>query len=172
LTGRAPYSEDDDNVALSNIRAGKAPRRRRFDGVTDLVWELLEKCWNMNPSRRISTARLYHAFARLSSTPPKIVRLPVVVVLEVQSIKISLNELGRQRLYVKFQYWNKSHTTSLTTNIKADDEYTWFVFRPFLPSLLSLSLGQERSGNMVDKNLRTSTRTDGTGLPRSTPPGT
>ena len=169
MTGSVPHAGCDDNVALSNIRAGKAPQRPS-DGVTDLVWEFLEKCWNMDPSRRPSAARVYDAFARLSSLPPEIQRLPGKLVLEVQSIKISLNELRQQWLCVKFQYGNKGYTTSLTTNAVIDGEYMWFAFRPFPPSLPSLNLGQERSGNLGDRNQRISTPTDG--RPRSAPPCT
>jgi len=123
----------------------------------------------MDPSRRPSAARLYDAFARLSSLPLEIERLPGKLVLQVQSIKMGRLGPGQQRLYVKSLYCGKGHTTSLTTSV-AGDEYTWFEIRPFLLSLPSLSLGQGHSGNLGDRNQRTSARTDG--LPRSAPPGT
>ena len=163
-----PHSGCYDNIALSNIRAGKVPRRPS-DRFTDLIWEFLEKCWNMDPSRRPSVTRVYDAFARLSSLPPETEGLPGKLVLCVQSIKISLNELRQQRFYVKVQYGNQGYTTSLTTNVVADDKYRWFGFRPFPPSLPSLSLGQGASGHVVDRNQRISTRADG--LPRSASPG-
>jgi len=164
-----PFSWCDDDVALSKIRAGKVPQRPS-EGITDPVWEFLEKCWNVDPSQRPSAARVYDAFTGPSSLRQRGVELPVVSVSQVHSLKISLNELRQQQFYVKFQYGNQGHTTSLTTDVVTDNEYTWFGFRPFPPSLPSLSLGQEPSGYMADRNQQTSTRiTDG--LPRSVPPG-
>ena len=164
-----PYSGCDDNVARLHILTGKAPQRPS-DGVTDLSWEILEKCWKMDPSRRPSAARVYNAFARLSSLPPEIERLPGKLLLQVEGIKISPNKLWRQRYYVRFRYGHRGHTTPLTMGFVADDEYIWFGFRPFPPSLPPLNLGQGPSRYMADKNQQTSTRTDG--LPRSAPPCT
>ena len=72
--------------------------------------------------------------------------------MQVQSLKISLISTKKQRFYVKFKYGDKEQTTSLTTGAAAGDEYTWFALCSSPTSLLSLSLGQEPSGNLVDRN--------------------
>jgi len=78
--------------------------------------------------------------------------LPGKLKLQAQSIKISLNKPRRQRFSVRFRYGNEDHTTSPTTKALAGDEHTWFAFYPPPAPLLSLIRGQERSGNLVDRN--------------------
>ena len=155
-----PYFGCDDVTALSHIRAGATPERPS-EGIADPVWQFLEKCWRMVGSQRPSAAEVYDVFSELRSIPKKLK-------LQFQSVKIPLNKTRQQGVYVKFKYGNTVHTTSLTTRVVAGAEYTWFVSRPFTPILSSLSLGQEHSGNLVDRDQRASSLTDD--LPRSAPP--
>jgi len=66
-----PYSEYNDIVALSRVQAGELPRRPP-DGITDPVWEFLEKCWNGNPTKRPSTAQVYDALSRFQPLPESV----------------------------------------------------------------------------------------------------
>ena len=91
--------------------------------------------------------------------------LPGIVVLQVQSVKLLLNGPRQQRVYVRFKYGNMAYTTPQTTQVVAGDEYTWLALGPPLPSLPSLSLQQERSRNLVDRDRQTEPRADG--IPRS-----
>ena len=134
LTGSIPYSGCDDAAALSNIRAGDIPERPS-NGIPDPIWQLLEKCWSIDPQKRPSVYEFYGALSGFRSVRPGKLKF------EVQRIKISFIGAKKRRFSVKFKYGNKSHATSLTTKTAAGDEYTWFVFRPSLPSLLSLSPG-------------------------------
>ena len=127
-----PHSGCDDAVALSKIRAGKTPKRPS-EGIPDPIWQFLEKCWSMDRRKRPSAAGFYNALSRFCSVPPGKLKL------EVQKIKISLIGAENQQFSVKFEYGYKSYTTSLTTTTATRDEYTWFVFRSSLPSLLSLN---------------------------------
>ena len=78
--------------------------------------------------------------------------MPGRLKLQVQSIKIPLNNPKRRKFSVKFKYGNKEYKTSPTTKAVAGDEHTWFAFPPFLPSLSPLSHSQEQPGNLVDRN--------------------
>jgi len=89
----------------------------------------------MNPRERPSAANLHDTLSGFRSVRPGILKF------EAQRIKISFTRANKRQFSVKFQYGNDSHTTSLTTKTAAGEEYTWFVFRPSLPSLLSLSPG-------------------------------
>jgi len=89
----------------------------------------------MYPPKRPSVTQFYDALSGFRSVHPGKLKF------EVQRIKISFTGAKKRQLSVKFQYGNESHMTSLTTKTTARDEYMWFVFRPFLPSLLSLSPG-------------------------------
>jgi len=134
LTGSIPYSGCDDAAALSNIRAGNIPERPS-EGIPDPIWQLLEECWSMDPQKRPPAADFYTALSEFRSVRPGKLKF------EVQRIKISFIGAKKRRFSVKFKYGNKSHATSLTTKTVAGDEYMWFVFRPPLPSLLSLNHG-------------------------------
>jgi len=147
LTGGVPYSECDDIVALSQIRAGKMPERPS-GGITDPVWQLLEECWSKDPRERPSTIQVYNTLSIFRA----IKVLPEKLKLVVQSIGVPFTTPRPQQVSVKFKYGNKDHATSLTTWTSAGSEYIWSTFRPSLQSLLSLNLGQEPSGSMADRN--------------------
>ena len=87
--------------------------------------------------------------------------LPGKLKLQAQSIKISLGKPKKQRFSVRFKYGNEDHTTSPTTKTLAGDEHTWFAFRPPPAPPLSLTRGQERSGNLVDRNQGSASRAGG-----------
>ena len=157
LTGSVPYSECDDVVTLSNIRAGKIPQRPS-KGIPDPLWQLLEKCWSMNPLKRPSATQVYNALSESRSVHPVIEELPERLELRVQSIKISFIGAKKQRFFVRFKYGNERHTTSLTTGAAPGDEHAWFALCPSPSSLLSLNLRQGLSGNLVDRNGRTSSQ--------------
>ena len=129
LTGSMPHSGCDDTVALSKIRAGKIPERPS-EGIPDQIWQLLEKCWSMDPQERPSATQFYDALSRFRSFRSGTLRFGV------QRVKFSSTGAKNQQFSVKFKYGNKSHTTSLaslTTRTAAGDEYTWFVFRHRYP---------------------------------------
>jgi len=107
-------------------------------------------CW-----KRPSATQVYDAFSRFRA----IEGLPEILELQVQSISIPFaRPKTPQQFYVMVKYRDKDHTTPLTTREVARDEYTWFVLHPTLPSLLSLSLGQGRSANLVDRNRQTGSK--------------
>jgi len=177
LTEYTPYSGCSDTVTLLKIQAGEMPQRPS-DGITDPVWEFLERCWSRDPTKRPPIAEVYGFFSQLRSNPQvtyptegrsAMEELPGRLKVQAQSIKISLSRPKRQRFYLKYRYGNKDHTTSPTTKSVAGSEHTWFAFRRFLPSLPLLSLGQGRSRNLVDRNQQTPSWTDG--LSGSAPPG-
>ena len=132
LTGSTPHSGCDDVAARSNIRAGKIPERPS-EGIPDPIWQFLEKCWSMDRRKRPSATQFYNALSRFCSVRPGILKF------EVQKIKFPSTRTKKQQFSVKFEYGYKSYTTSLTTTTATRDEYTWFVFRSSLPSLLSLN---------------------------------
>jgi len=146
-----PYSGCSDVDMLSNIRAGVTPRRPS-EGIYDQVWQLLEKCWSRKPPERPSATRVYNTLSKFRSVRPAMEELPARLELEVQSIKISLTRAEKRQFFVKFKYGNEGHTTPLTMKAAGGDEYTWFAFGPPLPLVLSLSLKQELSRSLVDRN--------------------
>lgn len=159
MAGNVPYFKFNDTTTLLKIQAGEMPQRP--SGVSDPVWEFLKKCWNRDLAERPSTDQVYDAFSQPLSIPQfmhipegesAIEELPRKLKLEVQSVKVSLDKPRQQQFSVKLKYGNKDHTTSPTKKAPAVDEHTWFVPCPFLPSPPSLSLGQERSGNLADRN--------------------
>jgi len=149
LTGSTPYAGCDDTTAMLIVQAGKT-LQRPSDGISDPVWQFLEKCWIWNPQERPSATKLYDAFSRFHATQ----ELPEKLKLEVRGIKIPFAIPKEQQFTVKVKYGNKNHTTPLTTKVVAD-EHTWFVFLPTLPLVLLLSLVQGRSANLVDRNRQT-----------------
>jgi len=156
-----PYSKYKDTVALSKIQAGELPQQPS-DGIGDTAWQFLEKCWNRNSTKRPSATEVYDAFLQFRCLPqvmsategrPGAEELPGKLRLQVQSIKIPLGKSRQQQLSIRFKYGNKNHTTSPTTKATGgSDEHTWFVLRPFIPSLPPLSLTQERSRKLVHRN--------------------
>jgi len=129
-----PYSGCDDAVALSTIRAGKTPERPS-EGIPDPVWQLLQECWNEQPWDRPPAAQIYKTFSKFRSVHKAVEHLPRKLKLRVQSIKISLDEPRKHRVYVKLKYGNNVRTTSPAMEVVAGEEYTWFGSRPFLSSL-------------------------------------
>ena len=120
-----PHSGCDDDVALCNNRAGKTPERPS-KGIPDPVWQLLQKCWSMKPPERPSATQVYNTLSKFCPNRRVIEDLPKKLRLQVQSIKISFAGAKKRRFFVKFKYWGKFHTTSLTAKSKGGDEYTWF----------------------------------------------
>ena len=143
-----PYSRCDDAVVLSKIRAGKTPERPS-EGIPDQIWQLLEKCWSMDPRGRPTATEFYEALSRFRSFRPGILKF------EVQRINFPSTRTKKQQFSVKFEYGNEGHTTSLTTRTTrttTGSENTWFVSCLSLPSQLLLSLGQGLPGNLVGRN--------------------
>jgi len=66
-----------------------------------------------------------------------------------KSIKVPFERSKQQPVYVKLKYGNKEHMTSPTKLFDSSNGHTWFVLCPFLLPLPSLSLTQERSGDLV-----------------------
>lgn len=59
--------------------------------------------------------------------------MPGRLKLQVQSIKIPLNNPKRRKFSVKFKYGNKDYKTSPTTKAVVGDEHTWFAVSHFYP---------------------------------------
>ena len=167
MTGSIPYSECDETAALLDIQAGKTPQRPS-EGIPESIWQLLEKCWSMGPRERPSVTQIYNTLSKFRSIRPVIEELPERFTLQFQSIKISFTRAKKRQFYVKFKYGKMDHITSLTTRATASSEYTWFALCPSTCLPLPLSLGQELSGNLVDRNKGTSSQTGGL-LPGSLP---
>jgi len=151
-----PYSGSSDAATLRKIQAGETPQQP-YDGIDDAVWDFLEKCWDSDPSKRPSTAQVSNAFSEFHSLPQvmptsAIEELPGKLKLQVQSIKISLDKSKQQQFSIKFKYGTRGHTTALAKPVGGPGEHAWFAVRSLLPSPPSLSLTQERSGNLVHRN--------------------
>jgi len=156
-----PYSKWNEVIALSKIQVGEMPHQSS-DEIADPVWEFLERCWSRDPTKRPSTVQVGDAFSQFHLRPPQVIptteggpvtgELPGKLKLQVQSIRISLDNSKQLKFHVKFKYGNKQHTTPSTTRVMDGDEYTWFAISPPLPSLPSLSLTQERSWRLVHRN--------------------
>ena len=52
FTGKCPFSELTDPVAVSKIMACERPDRPREQDLTDPVWDMTVQCWQQDPSRR------------------------------------------------------------------------------------------------------------------------
>lgn len=169
MTGCIPFSGCDDATALSNIRDGEKPQRPS-EGIADPVWLFLEKCWRRTPRERPSAALLYHTFSKLRPVPKPAEELPRILKLQVQGIKLPFTGTKKQQFSVHFKYRSRTHTIKLPTEATTGDEYTLFAFRSHLPSPLSLSVGQEISRSLVDRNQQRGSRTIGLlggGLPNT-----
>jgi len=118
--------------ALSNIRAGEIPEQPS-DGIPYPIWQLLEKSWRVDPWKRPSATDFYDNLCKFHSVRPG------ELLFEVQKIKTSPTKGLRSQCYVRFEYGNERHSTSEARRSGVLREYTWFVFRSSLPSLLSLS---------------------------------
>ena len=152
------------------MQIGELPQRP--SGVDDVVWEFLQKCWSRDPTKRPPTAQVCDAFSQFCSLPRFALgksALPGDLMLQVQSIKISLDKSKQPRFFVKLKYGNKGHTTPLAKPVDGSGEHTWFVPRPFLLSLPPLNLTQERSGKMGFQNQEKPSRT--IGFHRTVSPG-
>jgi len=141
-----PYSKWNEVIALSKIQVGEIPHQSS-DEIPDPVWKFLEKCWSRDSTKRPSTLQVGAAFSQFHFRSPQVIptpegrpvtgRLPRKLKLQVQSVKISLNNSKQLQFYVRFKYGSKEHTTSPTTKAMGGDEYTWFAISSFLPSLPS-----------------------------------
>ena len=143
------HSGSDDAAALRDIRAGKNPKRPS-EGIPDLVWQILQKCWTMDPRKRPSATQVYNALSEYRSHRPVIEDLPKKLKLYVQSAKISFNRRGARRVssrlgslevWIHFKYGNQTYSSGYGSRTK--DEYK-FAPRSSPSSLLSLSLAQVR----------------------------
>ena len=104
--------------------------------------------------KRPSIAQVCDAFSKfpkfISSPEGKsATELPGRVKLLFKSIKVSFDRSKQQPFSVKLKYGNREYMTSPTKFLDASSGHTWFVLCPFLPSLPSLSLKQEWSGELV-----------------------
>jgi serine/threonine protein kinase len=70
FTGHLPFShiKSDAKVVLTVITGGR-PQRGHCPQITDDIWGILETCWDVDPTRRPSMARLSEFF-NLKSTLP------------------------------------------------------------------------------------------------------
>ena len=150
MTGNVPYSGWKDTDVLEKVRVGELPRKP--SGIDNAVWDFLEKCWSRDPKKRPEIAPICDAFSRFCLLPKftpspegqSTTELPGSVKLMFNSIKVSFDKSKQQPFYVKLKYGNKEHKTSPTKLFDTSGGHTWFGFRPFLPSLQSLSFTQER----------------------------
>jgi len=85
----------------------------------------------MDPQGRPSAAQIYETFSKYRSVRKAVKELPRKLVLQILGVKLSLNEPGQRRVYVKLMYGNNFHTTPLTGNAMAGGEYKWLRFAYF-----------------------------------------
>jgi len=76
-TGSAPFSYiRGDASVIHHVMSGGRPKRYSCKQITDEVWGVLEKCWDTEPSRRLSMASLTRFFAsQVSSAAAERTRL-------------------------------------------------------------------------------------------------
>ena len=150
-----PYSGWKSIAVLQKVRVGELPQRP--SGIDDTVWEFLLRCWSRDPAKRPSISQVCDAFSRFCLLPKftpapegqSATELPGRVKLMFESIKVSFDKSKQQSFFVKLKYGNKEYTTSPTKLLDTSGGHTWFGPCPFLFTLPSLSLAQERSGKLV-----------------------
>ena len=138
LGEKKPHFDCNDGKIIQKVQAGEVPGRPP-GRIHDLAWELLEKCWKMDPAERPQTAELYNTLSNLV-TGPQITEtvgsprrqsvtgeLPGRLKLQVQVIKFSFDKSKKRQFYVKLRYGNRNHTTSPTNPVGGSGEHTWFV---------------------------------------------
>ena len=99
----------------------------------------------MNPLERPSVTQVYNTLSKFRSIHPAIEELPERLRLQVQSVKCSFTRVKNPQFFVKFEYGDKDHTTSLTTRAAAGDGYTWFASSTPFPLV---SVTKPRTGNI------------------------
>jgi serine/threonine protein kinase len=72
LTGSKPFSHivSDMKVFLQVVN-GRRPERNRCKQINDDVWNMLQRCWNREPSQRPSMATLMQFFSEQSISAGK-----------------------------------------------------------------------------------------------------
>jgi len=60
---------------MSKVLAGEFPQRPS-DGIPGPIWEFLEKCWSMDPTKRPSIVQVHDALSRFQPLPPPMEELP------------------------------------------------------------------------------------------------
>ena len=155
LTETKPYHGESYNTILSMIEAGKTPERPA-EGIDDVTWELLEKCWKRDPAERPSTVELYNTWSNPTHSPQEAhtssKRLgtggpPGQLKLRVLDVKFSLDLSKKRQFYVKLRYGNKNYETPPTDPVDGSGAHKWFVLRPFPPSTWLLSLHRNNQGS-------------------------
>lgn len=65
-SGRMPFPHirEDPGVILA-VMNGDRPKRSRYPQISQHIWNMLEKCWNVDPSQQPSMATLSLFFASL-----------------------------------------------------------------------------------------------------------
>ena len=64
-----PYFELPKAINVLEKVQGREFPQRPSDKIPDTVWELLEKCWDWEPTNRPSTAQVCNAFSQFRSVP-------------------------------------------------------------------------------------------------------
>ncbi|KAF9642658.1 kinase-like protein, partial [Thelephora ganbajun] len=55
FSGKAPFHEVSDNEVVKWVRSGERPNRPTRTvslGLSDTLWEMIQKCWNESPELR------------------------------------------------------------------------------------------------------------------------
>jgi hypothetical protein len=69
LTNSKPFPHiKSDRKVFWHVVGGLRPKRSHCEQINDIVWNMLEMCWNKDPSRRPSMATLAQFFAQHSDS--------------------------------------------------------------------------------------------------------
>lgn len=133
-----PYYNWSDSSILPRVQAGETPHRPP-GGIDDPVWELLQKCWSLDPAKRPPTVEIYNTLSNLNYRPramhtnglPVTGELPEKLKLQFLSIKFSPEQSKQQPFCVKLRYGYKDHSTSTTNSVGGSGEHAWLILLHF-----------------------------------------
>ena len=138
-----PYFRWNDTAALEKIRIGETPQKP--SGIDNDVWDLLQKCWNSDPTERPSITEVRDAFSHFCSLPKftfdpddlLATELPGKVNLQILSIRVGFEKSRQQQFCVKLKYGNKEHMTPAAKFTDALGEHGWSPSHSFPLSVVT-----------------------------------
>ena len=74
LSGQAPFAPNTSAVVIRMVLEGKRPKRPQgVEGklVTDVIWGVLEHCWEPQPTDRPSVEAVLQSLEETPSSPPQ-----------------------------------------------------------------------------------------------------
>ena len=66
FTGASPFGNLEPIMVMAAIIRGGRPQRPNHPGISDSLWELIQRCWDRSPSKRPEASEVSEVLPALS----------------------------------------------------------------------------------------------------------